>query len=341
MNVLTATLAAASAVALSVAPAGAEPTGPATTTSAGGATAGDGGTLDRLYARAEKATERFNAADVRAGRLREQLDRIQNRVARSQERVNRMRGALAALAGAQYRSGALDPALVLLLSAEPGHYLDQAAVLQRISSRQALQLRVVQGAQRALRQQRSEALVTLARLEQSRKITARYKKEVTRKLAAAQRLLNSLPAAERAAFRRAPRTGQDPGLPGPALPVASEPREPAGRSTTAFQAARRAVGAPYVWGQAGPTAFDCSGLTQWAYRQAGVAIPRTSQAQAFAGRSVPLDQARPGDLVAYRPDASHIAMYAGNGQVIHAPRPGARVRYDPVDMMPISAITRL
>ncbi|MGV9874266.1 C40 family peptidase, partial [Streptomyces cellulosae] len=98
---------------------------------------------------------------------------------------------------------------------------------------------------------------------------------------------------------------------------------------------------PYVWGANGPHGFDCSGLTQWAYAQAGVALPRTSQAQRYAGRQVPLSEARPGDLVLYRADASHVAMYMGNGQVIHAPYPGAPVRYDPVGMMPVSSVTRV
>ncbi|MEU7568596.1 C40 family peptidase, partial [Streptomyces fradiae] len=89
------------------------------------------------------------------------------------------------------------------------------------------------------------------------------------------------------------------------------------------------------------TRFDCSGLVQWAYARAGVGLPRTSQAQRNAGRHVPLAQARPGDLVTYRSDASHVALYVGGGQVIHAPRPGAPVRYDPVGMMPVSAVTRV
>ncbi|WP_322888014.1 C40 family peptidase [Wenjunlia vitaminophila] len=101
------------------------------------------------------------------------------------------------------------------------------------------------------------------------------------------------------------------------------------------------MGAPYSWASAGPHAFDCSGLTYWAYQQAGVTIPRTSQGQLSAGRRVPLSQARPGDLVVYRADASHVAMYVGNGQVIHAPHPGERVRFDPVDMMPVNAVVRV
>lgn len=94
-------------------------------------------------------------------------------------------------------------------------------------------------------------------------------------------------------------------------------------------------------GATGPSAFDCSGLMVWSYRQAGISLPRTSSAQRHAGRQVPLSQAQPGDLVTYRGDASHVAIYAGNGQVIHAPYPGARVRYDPVNMMSHVTVTRV
>ncbi|MYQ49702.1 hypothetical protein GTW40_32610, partial [Streptomyces sp. SID4985] len=105
-------------------------------------------------------------------------------------------------------------------------------------------------------------------------------------------------------------------------------------------AARSVLGRPYVWGASGPSAFDCSGLMQWAYAHAGIQLPRTSQEQRFAGRRVSLAEARPGDLVFYRSDASHVAMYVGHGQVVHAPHPGAAVRFDPVGMMPVSWVTR-
>ncbi|WP_344318908.1 C40 family peptidase, partial [Streptomyces yatensis] len=315
-----------------------------------------------LYAQAERATERYNAARTRTQALRREVDRIQDRVARGQGRVNRMRVALGALAGGQYRTGGIDPGLALLLSGDPAQYLDRAATLERITSRQAAQLRVVQSAQRTLRQERAEAAAKLVKLEHSRRAVARHKRAVQHRLATARRLVNALPPGERESYaHRASRAGgREPGalagLPpgtlssgpgtGPGeLPggrVGGRHAAPfSGRAAAAFGAARAALGLPYAWGHAGPTAFDCSGLTQWAYAHAGVAIPRTSQAQAHAGQSVPLSQARPGDLVVYRSDASHVAMYAGNGQVIHAPYPGARVRYDPVDMLPISSITRV
>ncbi|GAA2431218.1 C40 family peptidase [Streptomyces lavendulocolor] len=289
--------------------------------------------VDRLYEQAEKATEGFNRADERARAIRERVSQVQDGVARGQERINRMRGALGAVAGAQYRSGGMDPALALLLSGDPDSYLDKAATLDRISERQAAALTELRRAQRDLAQQRAEAGRLLTELERSRAAVALHKRTVERKLAEARALLNSLPAEEREAFDRASRSGRDD-LP-PTGGAAS------GRAATALAAARSAVGKPYVWGANGPSGFDCSGLMQWSYAQAGVGLPRTSQAQRDAGRHVPLSEARPGDLVTYRDDASHVGMYVGNGQVVHAPYPGARVRYDPVGMMPVSAVTRV
>ena len=90
-----------------------------------------------------------------------------------------------------------------------------------------------------------------------------------------------------------------------------------GSAAVAVQAALSKEGARYVYGAAGPNAFDCSGLTSWAWAQAGVSIPRTSGGQAGLP-SVPLSQLQPGDLVTYYSPVSHVAMYIGNGQVVHA-----------------------
>ncbi|AQS69987.1 NlpC/P60 family protein [Streptomyces pactum] len=291
--------------------------------------------VDRLYAEAEQATEAYNKADARTDALRAEVGTARDAIARQQERVNTMRDALGSLAGAQYRSGGIDPSLALLLAADPDDYLDKASVLDRITTHQAGELRELQGALRDLAQDRAEAGRKLAELEKGRKAVAAHKKTVERKLAKARELLNSLPDGERAAYDRGSRSGRsDLPVPGAAGPVS-------GRAAAAVAAARSALGKPYVWGANGPTGFDCSGLTQWSYAQAGVGLPRTSQAQSGAGQRVPLAQARPGDLVAYRDDASHIGMYVGDGQVIHAPYPGAPVRYDPVGMMPVSSVTRV
>ncbi|MYY84780.1 MULTISPECIES: C40 family peptidase [unclassified Streptomyces] len=318
--------AATAAAALAAAPAGAAPQDKPSDTRA---------MVDRLYEQAERATESYNKADEHADKLRAQVARAKDSVARGQERINRMRGALGALAGAQYREGGIDPSLALMLSSDPDRYLERASVLDRVSTRQAGELADLQRAQRTLAQQRAEAGRKLAELEKSRVTVARHKRSVEHKLAKARKLLNSLPDDERDAYDRSSRSGARDGLPEFGGAPASS------RAAAAIAAARSAIGKPYVWGANGPSGFDCSGLMQWSYAQAGVGLPRTSQAQRYAGRQVSLSEAQPGDLVAYRDDASHIGMYMGNGQVVHAPYPGAPVRYDPVGMMPVSSVTRI
>ena len=88
-------------------------------------------------------------------------------------------------------------------------------------------------------------------------------------------------------------------------------------------AAHAKLGCPYVWGATGPSTFDCSGLTSWCYRQAGVSIPRTSGAQHAGGTVIPLSQAQPGDILWM---SGHVGIYIGGGAYIHAPQPGDVVK---------------
>jgi cell wall-associated NlpC family hydrolase len=114
----------------------------------------------------------------------------------------------------------------------------------------------------------------------------------------------------------------------------------------AIAAARTRLGSPYVWGATGPAAFDCSGLTQWAYRQAGLVIPRTSRQQYAALPHVPLDQVLPGDLIFYATDVTnpatihHVGMYLGAGLSIYAPQTGDVVKIGAVGYGRIIGATR-
>lgn len=105
-------------------------------------------------------------------------------------------------------------------------------------------------------------------------------------------------------------------------------------------AVRSKVGAPYAWGATGPSAFDCSGLTTWAYQQVGKSIPRTSQAQAAQGQRVPLDQLQPGDIVAYYGGATHVGIYVGNGMIVDALNSGTPVGERPLHFQPIHSAVR-
>jgi cell wall-associated NlpC family hydrolase len=100
------------------------------------------------------------------------------------------------------------------------------------------------------------------------------------------------------------------------------------------------LGKPYSYGAVGPDTYDCSGLTQQAWKAAGVSIPRTTQEQASFGSSVPIDQIRPGDLVIFYADASHVGIYSGDGKVVVAPHSGSVIRIEAMRWMPVYAVRR-
>jgi cell wall-associated NlpC family hydrolase len=113
-----------------------------------------------------------------------------------------------------------------------------------------------------------------------------------------------------------------------------------GKGATALAFARRQLGDPYRFGASGPNAWDCSGLTAGAWRRAGVSLPHNAAAQFHRGRHIAKSQLRPGDLVFFYSGPSHVAIYAGHGMVIHAPRPGKRVSYIKMKYMPFRGARR-
>ncbi|MDB1087384.1 C40 family peptidase [Streptomyces sp. ACA25] len=120
-----------------------------------------------------------------------------------------------------------------------------------------------------------------------------------------------------------------------------QPAEPdAGKAAQVLAYAEAQLGKPYVWGAAGPNSFDCSGLTQGAWRAAGVEIPRVTYDQVNFGTKVSRSELRPGDLVFFYSDISHVGIYIGDGQMIHAPKPGENVRVESIDYMPWHSANR-
>ncbi|MEU9729997.1 NlpC/P60 family protein [Streptomyces sp. NPDC048002] len=295
--------------------------------------------VDKLYEEAEQATEKFNGAKEKQEKLQKEISTIQDNVARGQEDLNELREGIGLAAAAQYRTGSIDSSVQLFLSADPDDYLDKASTLDQLSSQQVESLKKIQDKQRELAQDRAEATEKLKDLASTRTELGKKKQEVQDKLAEAQKLLNSLTAAEKAALAeeeaRASRSSADRVDLGNAATGS-------GRAMAAFQAAQSKIGSPYVYGASGPSSFDCSGLTSWAFAQAGVGIPRTSQAQASYGtRIYSQSDLKVGDLVIFYGDLHHVGFYAGNGQVLHAPRSGTVVRYESINNMPFQFGVRI
>ncbi|MFF1507670.1 NlpC/P60 family protein [Streptomyces sp. NPDC058326] len=318
--------------------------------------------VDRLYEEAEVATERYNGAEEKADEARAAFDRLRDEAARRTQRLNTARDGLGAMAAAQYRSGGLDPAVQLALTSAPDEYLERAALAERAGDRQAVAVSAVRRELAAIRQLREESAGRLTALRGHEAELRRQKTAVLGKLRAARTLLARLTAEERARYEAATaaRDGSaaSAGNGGTAGTTASggsatvradrstggergPVTAPNSRAAEAISFARAQLGKPYVWGATGPSGYDCSGLTQAAWRAAGVSLPRTTYTQINAGRRVSRSELAPGDLVFFYSGISHVGLYIGGGRMIHAPRPGAPIRVAPIDEMPFAGATRV
>lgn len=323
--------------------------------------------VDTLYHQAETATQRYNAAKERTDQQRAKVDKLLDSVAQRTEKLNEARRMLGTYAAAQYRDGGMArSAATLLFSNDPQDVFDQSHLMDRMTGRQKQAVDDFQKQRVKAAKERGKASESLASLTASQKQLKIQKKTVQDKLTEARRLLANLTAKEKArlaaiekkkaeeARRKAAELAekqrqeaaarkkqeQNAGDSGSTAP--STPSAPA-NSSKAAQAiafAKAQLGKPYVWGATGPSSFDCSGLTQAAWKSAGISLPRTTWDQVKAGTRVSTSQLQPGDLVFFYDDISHVGLYIGDGMMIHAPKPGDVVKKAPITEMPIYGSVR-
>jgi cell wall-associated NlpC family hydrolase len=181
---------------------------------------------------------------------------------------------------------------------------------------------------------------------------------ITATAAAAAALVGVLPNATDTAVRSAPEAAApDAAAPEAAAPERATPARttptvdlpvrhvalsaPSRAGSAAVSHAMSKLGAPYRWGAAGPTAFDCSGLVTWAYKKVGVSLPRTSRAMSRVGTPVTKSALRPGDLVFFYTPVSHVGIYIGGGKVVNASQPGTPVKVSNMSGMPFNSARRV
>ncbi|MEV5351604.1 NlpC/P60 family protein [Streptomyces sp. NPDC052693] len=321
--------------------------------------------VDDLYRQAESATDKYNAAKEKTAKQRKRVGTLLDDVAERTEKLNEARQKLGSFAAAQYRTGAAAPdTATFLLADTPQDYVDQSQLMDRMTGRQKGAVDDYVTQQSETMRKRQEATESLRTLTASQSDLKTAKATVQRKLAAARDLLSQLTAEEKArlaaieqekraeAARRAAELAREQAArdkareeaaqrqdsapsgtaAGPASPTSPVPAGSsyATKAGKALAFARAQIGKPYVWGAVGPGSYDCSGLTQAAWKAAGVTLPRTTYDQVDAGTTVPLSRAQPGDLVFFYDDITHVGLYIGNGMMIHAPKPGAYVREESV-----------
>jgi cell wall-associated NlpC family hydrolase len=298
--------------------------------------------LQRVYRDAERATETYNGTAERLKKQRAEVARLDAGLARARLSLQDSRGAAGRLARQQYQSSDdLSTYLKLLLARDPQHALDQGHLIGQLSLERAETVRRVAGGEK-----RTDVLARAARkaLDGQLSLAERQKKErdeVRKRLDDVQRLLASLSAEQIAELDRFEKSGtataQKKVMASGAL---SSVRPPSREGEEALRYAVEQIGKPYEWGAEGPAAYDCSGLTSQAWDRAGRPIPRTSQEQWARLPRIPLSKLRPGDLVIYFPEATHVAIYLGDGMVVQAPRPGAKIKVSPIAANPLLGAVR-
>ncbi|MFK4101439.1 NlpC/P60 family protein [Streptomyces sp. NPDC019531] len=314
--------------------------------------------VDDLYRQAESATDNYNAAKEKTTKQRKQVDTLLDDVAQRTQKLNEAREELGAFAAAQYRTGAAAPdTATFLLSDTPQDYFDQTQLMGRLTSRQKGAVDDYVSEQSATMKKRQEASQSLQTLTETQSDLKTAKATVQKKLADARDLLSELTAQEKArlaaiekekqeaAARKAAELAQQQAAAEKAAQEAAQQESSSSSSSSsstttdssyatkaakALAFARAQIGKPYVWGATGPDSYDCSGLTQAAWKAAGVSLPRVTYDQVNAGTTVSLADAQPGDLVFFYDDISHVGLYIGNGMMIHAPKPGAYVREESI-----------
>jgi peptidoglycan DL-endopeptidase CwlO len=296
-----------------------------------------------LQEKAEVAGEAANELRGKISSQQAKVKALQAGIAKQQVQVDAVKRQIGSLAVAGYQTSGMTTTAQLLLSPNPDQFLSQASTAQAFAGQQNSALRRYQQAQGKLTDLQASEQTELSALQAVQAQQDALKKQIQTNLDAAEKVLDKLSDAERARIQaenakeaeqardeRPSRDGDRMDLP---VPVN-------GRAGIAVQTALAQLGDPYVWGADGPDSFDCSGLMMYAWGKAGVSLPHSSQAQASEGRRVSKDQLMPGDLVFYYSPISHVAMYIGNGRIVHASRPGKPVKTDPIDLMPYATAVR-
>jgi cell wall-associated NlpC family hydrolase len=309
---------------------------------------------------AQNAAEAKHAADAGA------LDSARSQLAKFQTAVDK-------IAASQYMGGRPDGMNALLTAPSPQGLIDQMSVQRVMATEMASQMKRFReaSAQATVAEQASAASAAEAKTaaEQAAAVRADLQSKQSKlqvDIAIVKSQYEALTPQQREVLAAlppgpppppAPLPPGDPQIlamappgiaPPPAGAVPPPPGIPpgdmapplGGHGTTVIQAALSRIGSPYSWGGSGPNAFDCSGLVMWSFQQAGISLPHSSQALANGGAPVSMDQIQPGDVINYYSDASHTAIYIGNGMMVHASTYGTPVRVAPMDNAPIYNIRR-
>lgn len=290
--------------------------------------------VDRLYHEAEAAQERYHDVKLEFDELSKDLKALKADQRRQAAKLDGIQGEVSDSVVRQYEGESISAVGQVVVSEDPRAFLGQLSTMSNLTDMQTGLFDDYNTELKALNLRKDATRERAEEVEKSKEEMASEQATVDDKLAKAEDLLADLKEEERQRLAEQAAESTTPPPPAGELPKAS------GGAAAAVSYALAQVGDSYVYGAAGPDAFDCSGLTMMAWAQAGVGLPHSSGAQMGSGAPVSSSALQPGDLVFYYSPVSHVGIYIGNGQIVHAANPGTGVVVAGVFSMPFSGAVR-
>lgn len=276
--------------------------------------------IDQKWEQLEPTIEQYNKVRAQLKVNRKKSEDLQKKIQPLALESELAMDRVGDLASRYYISGPSHDIGALLVSAKPDTLTEQLTLLDRLAAQERKQLEGVTRVRQKYDTEKQKLDTLIVSQTKQQNDLAAKKKQIDADI---KKLEASMPVTT-------VKTEKCPTING----VVSE------KARTAIRTACAQVGDPYVWGATGPNSFDCSGLTQYAYKAAGVHLTHFTGAQWNEGKAIPRSEARPGDLVFFKSDLSHVGLYLGNDKMVHAPRAGKPVNVSSINTMPVAGFRR-
>jgi cell wall-associated NlpC family hydrolase len=276
--------------------------------------------ISKLNDQMEQLTEHYNGLRVRLQQANRAAAVATDNAARQEKALETVQQRVGSLAATSYMNGGVDQTVAFATAQDPQAFLDQASTLNYFATQDGTKFQSLAAAMQAAQRARKAAQDRAGELSglKSQANTQKSKVEETY-----NKLRDKIISKSPQEIVNSPSIGGS------------------GKAVQALRAALTKLGDPYVWGADGPSSFDCSGLTMWAYRQVGINLPHYTGSQWNAGTHVSRGALQPGDLVFFYSDHHHMGMYIGGGKMLHAPHTGDVVRIAPLAGRPFAGAVRV
>jgi cell wall-associated NlpC family hydrolase len=307
--------------------------------------------LHELAKASEQLAEQLNQAQIDVRTAQRTAAEATRAAAAAQVRAHTAQQLLAASLASQYKSASFSRTAALLASSSTDGYLQTIQSMNLLTQHQSTVALTANKAISTSDAAATRAKAAVASAVAKRAVIAQRQAQLAKQVTQYKALLATLTAAERAKYYNpvpqpsqtvvarvvahalTPQTVTIRRSTTMAQPTSAAPRPASRGAGAAISEARAQLGKPYAWGGSGPNSFDCSGLTAWAWRAAGVSLPHNAAAQQGMGRSVSRGDLQPGDLVFFGSPAYHVGLYVGDGMMIHAPTTGDVVKMTSLSYM--------